>query len=453
MARREGKWTALAARTSAARGLALGEVGQVSLRRRIDKRMRMRGLSSFEEYVHLLGANPGECRGLARALEATISYPGGRSGRPRRAQTTALRRWAGALPVGAVVAEAIPLTLAVRFLACNRQAADLLGSPECALRAESEGCQWLYPDRAPCCDEDLPLYQALWLGTAAHERSFLLRDSSGVLRPVIVSAARLPGRYGRRALLSIQATAPGAAWRSPEQEAADRLRGDLLDLVLHDLRSPLATTILGAETIERYLGQNDIARAQRSLAMTSAALRRLSRLVDSLLDAGRLDAGQSLLHWTEVAPAELLAAAAEEVQLAMAAHNLDLQLELPPDLPAIVADGDMVFRAVINLLDNAIKFSPPRGQIWLKAAAQDYGLLVTVADQGPGIPRELQPRIFDKFIGLHLPQAPRGYGLGLSFCKLAIEAHGGWVAVDSSPGQGSTFALWLPVEPPLRIAQ
>jgi PAS domain S-box-containing protein len=229
--------------------------------------------------------------------------------------------------------------------------------------------------------------------------------------------------------------------------ATERLRHDLVDLLLHDLRSPLATSILGVETAERALHGQDKPRAQRSLAAAGVALRRLGRLVDSLLDISHLEAGQPLHRLEEVNPVELLHVAAAEVEPALAGPGLDLQLEVPPNLPTIMADGEMFFRVVINLLDNAIKFSPRDGEVQLTATAQDRGVLICVTDRGPGIPRELQPRIFDKFIGYYLPHAPRGYGLGLSFCKLAVEAHGGWLAVDSSPGKGSTFAVWLPNRP------
>ncbi|MCL6430707.1 MAG: PAS domain-containing sensor histidine kinase [Anaerolineae bacterium] len=229
----------------------------------------------------------------------------------------------------------------------------------------------------------------------------------------------------------------------------EQLRRDLVDLVLHDLRSPLATTLLGVEAAERNLQREDADRALRSLGTAGAALRRLTRLIDSLLDVSHLEAGQPIVRLQRVNPEELFQQIREEVQLALVAHRLQMEVELAPGLPTIVADGDMLYRAVLSLLDNAIKFSPAGSQIWVRVGAQDYGLLITVTDQGPGIPRELQPRIFDKFIGLQLPHGPRSYGLGLAFCKLAVEAHRGWVAVDSTPGEGSTFVLWIPANPEL----
>ncbi len=229
------------------------------------------------------------------------------------------------------------------------------------------------------------------------------------------------------------------------QAEIERQRGDLTDMVLHDLRSPLATALLGVETAWRTAGHGDGERAQQALAMAQTSLRRLGRLVDSLLDVSRLEAGCSLLHRSPVDVKALLAEVARDVAPLAAASGLRLELQMPASLPTIVADRDMVYRAALNLLDNAIKLSPPQSVIRLRAASDGGGLAISVEDQGPGIAPEFQPRVFDKFVGLQLPHAPRGYGLGLAFCKLAAEAHGGRVAVDSAPGRGSTFTLWFPV--------
>ncbi len=227
----------------------------------------------------------------------------------------------------------------------------------------------------------------------------------------------------------------------------ERQRRDLTDLMLHDLRSPLATALLGVETVGRVLQRGEPARVERPLATAHAALRRLGRVVDSLLDISRLEEGQMPLQLSEFAADEMLAEVAREAELVMSLHGLRLELEVAPNVPTVLADRDMLYRAVLNLLDNAIKFSPPQGQVWLHAGARDGGLVLSVADQGPGIPPEFLPHIFDKFVGLQLPHAPRGYGLGLAFCKLAVEAHRGRVGVASRVGEGSVFTLWLPTRP------
>ncbi|HOG46013.1 MAG TPA: ATP-binding protein [Anaerolineae bacterium] len=299
-----------------------------------------------------------------------------------------------------------------------------------------------------------PLTGAPLADRLAEEAAPALQEALEALRQGAAGRARLRlrGQPGREV--------EAHAWRVGDEDTplvvwalhdvsgmaeAERQRRDYTDLLLHDLRSPLATALLGIETAGRAIQRDDGERAGRALATAQAALRRLNRLVDSLLDISRLEVGQSTLQPAPLKMEELLVEVAREAELLLAAHELTLQVGVEPGLPEITADRDVAYRAVFALLDNAIKFSPAQGRIWLHAAAQDGGVAVTVVDQGPGIPAELRPRIFDKFVGLHLPQAPRGYGLGLAFCKLAMEAHGGRVAVDSAPGRGSAFTLWLPV--------
>lgn len=555
MERDAGRWTALLARMATEGRVDLSRLSEARLRREMEARMRLRGLSSGEEYVRLLEGNASEFGALVGALRTTRrrSPPPEWRGRVVGSQ---LRRWVESLPVPALAAEALPGNGRLRLLASNAPARELLGRPANALRAASEEHRWLLPDGTPCRDEDLPLHRAARQGLASRGERLLLHDDAGGDRLLVLDGVpmpprratltlrlaeswevppaegrpRMPGYYERvfeegtapmvltsqsgliveanararqvlraherelvgaplgglladealpayheavaslahvgRACarltllaqpdLDLEAQAREIRGETPLVEwvlhdvthhaATERQRRDLTDLLLHDLRGPLATSTLGVEAAERGLEREDLSRAQRSLALTSMALRRLCRLVDSLLDLSRLEAGQPLVRTAELQPTEILLAAAAELEPALTSKQVSLDLDVPPNLPAIVADGDMLYRAVLNLLDNAVKFSPREGRVSLRATAQDRGVLICVADQGPGIPRELQSRIFDKFIGQYLPNAPRGYGLGLSLCRLAAEAHGGWLAVDSTPGQGSTFALWLPQE-------
>ena len=232
----------------------------------------------------------------------------------------------------------------------------------------------------------------------------------------------------------------GTAWA----EANGRLR-ELIDMTLHDLRSPLASVLVGLEVVEQALARQDLDRVRAALALVLSTVRRLSRIVDSLLDVSRLEAGQAgLLRRAPVDLNELVSEAAREVGFTVTARGLHLQVELLSDSAMIAADRDMVFRAVINLLENAIKFSLVGGQVSLKTARAGKGFSISVTDQGPGIPGELQRNLFDRSAGAQWPTASGGYGLGLVFCKAAAEAHGGQVMVDSVPGRGSTFTLWFP---------
>jgi signal transduction histidine kinase len=120
-------------------------------------------------------------------------------------------------------------------------------------------------------------------------------------------------------------------------------------------------------------------------------------------------------------------------------------LELPPELPPVLVDAEMVRRVLINLLENATKYTPPSSTIILGASQRPGEVELWVRDNGPGIPTGEQERIFEKYTRVDLPNRPRGLGLGLAFCRLAVEMHGGRIWVESEPGQGACFRFTLPV--------
>jgi signal transduction histidine kinase len=124
----------------------------------------------------------------------------------------------------------------------------------------------------------------------------------------------------------------------------------------------------------------------------------------------------------------------------------DLVLNIPSDISPVRVDRDMVSRVLTNLLDNATKFTPTEGEIELQIAERDDNLLIVVSDTGPGIPLESQENIFERFTRLESAKGTQGTGLGLPFCRLAVEAHGGKIWVESTPGEGSKFKFTLPLE-------
>lgn len=231
-----------------------------------------------------------------------------------------------------------------------------------------------------------------------------------------------------------------------ERQALDELRTDLTSMIFHDLRSPLGNVMSSLEMLQISLpAANDTVKSVLSIAMRSS--RRLSRLVESLLDLGQLEAGQAVLHKERASLGAVITEAVEEVHPVAEAKGHTLRFNLARDLPDIEFDVEMVRRVVINLLENAVKYTHSGGDITVSAAQTDARdkLVVSVADTGPGISAKDQKAIFDKFARIHGEGRPKGLGLGLAFCRLAVEAHGGTIGVKSEEGKGSTFAFTLPL--------
>jgi PAS domain S-box-containing protein len=229
-----------------------------------------------------------------------------------------------------------------------------------------------------------------------------------------------------------------------ERQALDELRADLTSMIFHDLRSPLGNIISSLEVLQSTLPKEDEApRSVLSISLRSS--RRLLRLVESLLDLGRLETGQAVLHKTQSSLGALIVEAVEEVLPVAEAKGHVVRFDLMSDLPLVEMDVDMIRRVVINLLENAIKYTRAEGQITISAKRDDGHMLVGVRDTGPGIAPRDHHRIFERFARLHRGDTAKGLGLGLAFCRLAVEAHDGTIWVDSDVGRGATFSFTLPL--------
>jgi len=230
-----------------------------------------------------------------------------------------------------------------------------------------------------------------------------------------------------------------------ERKDLDRLREDMLAMIYHDLRSPLANIVSTLEILSNQSSANGEYSPSSLLKIALRSTERIQRLTDSLLDINRLEADQAISDRQIVAPYVLINESVEVVSPAVKSKEIDVQVQVPHDLPAIQVEADMIRRVMINLLENAIKFSPSRGKIWVEAHHEQGFIIISVRDSGPGIPSEDKERIFNKFTRLDVSSSPRGLGLGLAFCRLAITRHGGRIWVDSEVGRGSTFNFILPV--------
>jgi two-component system phosphate regulon sensor histidine kinase PhoR len=169
-------------------------------------------------------------------------------------------------------------------------------------------------------------------------------------------------------------------------------------------------------------------------------------MVEELLELSAIESGQQplSLQKTEIAP--LLSEAAERLATQAERSQVSVTLELAPDLGSMRIDAARIERAVLNLLHNAIKFTPPNGSVTLSAQRNDGELIVTVRDSGAGIASSDLPRIFERFYKADQSRAGGGTGLGLALVKHAVEAHGGSVHVESEVGRGSCFTLRIPAE-------
>ena len=229
----------------------------------------------------------------------------------------------------------------------------------------------------------------------------------------------------------------------------EKVRDDLMNMIVHDLKSPL-TSVLA--TLEMVIdGDFGAVSEQQKGALTDAQdkSQELLALIDDLLQIARIEQNAITLQPQPMAPGEFFAELLHDWHMRLEAAGARATVEVAPDAPAFVADRALLRRVFSNLLQNALVHGSGAVRLRLTARRDPDGVLMTVADDGPGIPPEYHELIFRKFETVKLQTAPRvrGSGLGLAFCKLAVDAHGGRIWVQSVEGQGSQFHILLPLEP------
>ena len=226
----------------------------------------------------------------------------------------------------------------------------------------------------------------------------------------------------------------------------ERLRDSLVHMVVHDLRSPLLGLSGCLQMLQEDLAGKLEPEQAEDLESALTAAQRLGGMVSSLLDVSRLEAGQMPLHKQDCDLRTVIAGAIESLGGLTRGRQVVFS---PSEAPVTVCcDAEITGRIVANLLGNALKFTPASGEVQVGARLAGEVAMVTVADTGPGIPVEYRERIFEKFGQVEGSEEARKHstGLGLTFCKLAVEAHGGTIGVDSEVGHGSTFWIKLPIQ-------
>jgi len=231
-----------------------------------------------------------------------------------------------------------------------------------------------------------------------------------------------------------------------ERKELDSLREDLSSMIYHDLRSPLSNIVSSFEILNGMIGQDEAARTILNIAIHSTD--RIQRLVNSLLDIYRLESGQAIEARKLTNPVELVNNAVNDVSPSSKSRHQTIHIEIEEKLPDIRIDADMMRRVLTNLLENASKFSKTDTDIEIGARKDGDSVQFWVKDNGPGIPTSEYKRIFEKFARLKIrgERRPAGLGIGLAFCRIAVQAHGGKIWVESEEGKGSRFVFSLPVK-------
>jgi NtrC-family two-component system sensor histidine kinase KinB len=233
-----------------------------------------------------------------------------------------------------------------------------------------------------------------------------------------------------------------------ERKHLDNLRNDLISMIYHDLRSPLANVVSSLDVLEAMASKESDATQKSLLEIAIRSTDRIQRLTNSLLDIRQLEAGQPITSRQAVSPVTLANEAVETVRPIVENKKQEISIIVPPEVPDVWVDADMIRRVLTNLLENAVKYTPAGSKMNIGASLENGRVLMWVQDTGPGIPPGDRERIFDKFTRLHGKSGPKGLGLGLAFCRLAIEAHEGRIWVEDASIQGACFKFTLPVSQP-----
>ena len=224
----------------------------------------------------------------------------------------------------------------------------------------------------------------------------------------------------------------------------ETVRRDFISNISHELRTPLASLKALTETLQEGALEDPPA-AHRFLARMETEVDSLSLMVSELLELSRIESGRAPLQLQACSPGEMLCAAVERLRLQAERAQIRLHIDCNQDLPEILADQARVEQVIVNLVHNAIKFTPPGGEIWAHAEQANGAVRFTIRDTGVGIPAEDMPRIFERFYKADRARRSGGTGLGLAIARHTVEAHGGRIWAESEEGRGSTFSFTIPL--------
>ena len=226
-----------------------------------------------------------------------------------------------------------------------------------------------------------------------------------------------------------------------------RFKESMTQMVVHDLKNPLAGLMGNIQLMQMQRAQMPRGRQEELMQRSLDSGRQMARMIQNILEVAKLEEQKMPLRREAVAIGEVASEQAAELMSLSARDDIRLECEVAADLPPMDADRALVSRILANLLSNAFKHTPSGGRIVVSARPEGEWISVSVRDDGEGIPSDLLPYIFEKFVaGESEDRRRQSYdsGLGLTFCRLAVEAHGGRIGVESRPGEGTTVTFHLP---------
>lgn len=280
------------------------------------------------------------------------------------------------------------------------------------------------------------------VSSSDRQRAFRVSAESGRVLSVIVSPVYVETQIDQHVVAD--------GWVIVLQDVthlyeAEMARTQFIQAAAHDMQNPLGVTLNALDMLTRRMDQRS-PETDEIIDIATSGITRIQALIDDLLDLENMQSGTGF-NFDSVDLGELVYEVSAEIKPLLEKRGISYQVEFEASVPAINADRRWLMRALLNYLDNAIKYTPYGGEVALRVYVTDTLLHLEVVDNGPGIPVEAQARLFERFYRAAGSQAAPGTGLGLAIVKSVAEAHGGGVYVQSAPGEGSIFGMTLMLSP------